>query len=185
MRRYKVNVTTDGSGNATAYSPRIAGKIHQIEYVKDGGANPFANGVDFTITGEATGVNLWTRATSTPPRSWRRACPRTRRSASRRSMPPAGTAVQAPVAMASDRVKISISSRAARQGRRVPHPGRIDGSQSPPAACRRALLAAYLTAADSGLSKEVIMKYRAVDAFYSSETKQLRRPRVRSPTTSV
>jgi hypothetical protein len=62
MRRYKVSVTTDGSGNAVAYSPRIAGKIWQIEYVKDGGANPFANGVDFTITGEATGINLWTQS---------------------------------------------------------------------------------------------------------------------------
>lgn len=61
MRRYKVTVTTDGSGNATAYSPRIAGKIHQIEYVKPG-ATSYTDGVDFTITGEATGINLWTEA---------------------------------------------------------------------------------------------------------------------------
>lgn len=57
MRRYKVDVTTDASGNATAYSPRIRGKIHQIEYVKV----DFATGVDFTITGELTGVGLWTQ----------------------------------------------------------------------------------------------------------------------------
>lgn len=61
MRRYKVSVTTAADGTATAYSPRLSGKVHQIEYVKDG-ANAYANGVDFTITGEATGVGLWTES---------------------------------------------------------------------------------------------------------------------------
>ncbi|MCS3761284.1 hypothetical protein [Bradyrhizobium centrosematis] len=46
-RRFIVNVTTDGSGNATVYTPFISGRITAIHYIKDGGANPFANGVDF------------------------------------------------------------------------------------------------------------------------------------------
>ncbi|MGX7896888.1 hypothetical protein [Tsuneonella sp. HG222] len=59
MRRYTVSVTTAADGTATAYSPsRISGKIHQIGYVK----GDFANGVDFTITAEATGANIWTEA---------------------------------------------------------------------------------------------------------------------------
>ncbi|WP_416065412.1 hypothetical protein ACK9YZ_01300 [Rhizobium sp. ZK1] len=61
MRRFKVPVTTDGSGNATAYSPRIAGKIHSIQYVKDG-ANAYTDGVDFAITANDTGENVWTES---------------------------------------------------------------------------------------------------------------------------
>ena len=34
MRRYPVSVTTAADGTVTAYSPRLSGKIHQIEYVK-------------------------------------------------------------------------------------------------------------------------------------------------------
>lgn len=62
VRRHTIDITTDGSGNATVYSPIVSGIIQQIAYVKDGGANPFANGVDFTITLEATGENVWTQA---------------------------------------------------------------------------------------------------------------------------
>lgn len=61
MRRYKMTVTTAADGTVTAYSPRLSGKLHQIEYVKDG-SNGYAAGVDFAITGEATGVNLWTQS---------------------------------------------------------------------------------------------------------------------------
>ncbi|MFZ5674288.1 MAG: hypothetical protein ACOZAM_15105 [Pseudomonadota bacterium] len=61
MRRLPVTVTTAADGTVTAYSPRFTGKIVQIEYVKDG-ANGYANGVDFTLTGEATGIGLWTQS---------------------------------------------------------------------------------------------------------------------------
>lgn len=53
-------VTTDASGNATAYSEGIGGKIHSIIYVKDG-TTPFAAGVDFTITDADNGQTLWTQ----------------------------------------------------------------------------------------------------------------------------
>lgn len=58
MRRYRVEITTDAAGAAEKYSPRIAGKIHQINYVK----GDFANGVDFAFTSEATGQSLWTQS---------------------------------------------------------------------------------------------------------------------------
>jgi hypothetical protein len=61
MRRIKLSITTDGSGNATAYTPRVAGKIHSIQYVKDG-SNAYSNGVDFAVTSEATGENIWTES---------------------------------------------------------------------------------------------------------------------------
>lgn len=51
----KVSATTDASGNATVYSPRIAGRIWAIKYTK----TDFATGVDFTITTEDTGQTVW------------------------------------------------------------------------------------------------------------------------------
>jgi len=54
--RHRVAVTTDASGDATAYSPTVTGRIHAIIYQK----TDFADGVDFTITLEATGESLWT-----------------------------------------------------------------------------------------------------------------------------
>lgn len=109
MRRVKVTVTTDGSGVATAYSPRIAGKINQIEYVKDPGANPFANGVDFTITGEATGIGLWTESDVNASKA---CAPRiaTHTNAGVAALYAAGgVAVLDKIALASDRVKIVIA----------------------------------------------------------------------------
>lgn len=58
MRRFKVQVTTASDGTATAFSPRLAGKIHSIQYVKDL-SNAFADGVDFAVTAEQTGENIW------------------------------------------------------------------------------------------------------------------------------
>ena len=55
-RRFVVNVTTASDGSYTGYSPYLSGKLCQIEYVKTN----FTDGVDFTITAEATGATLWT-----------------------------------------------------------------------------------------------------------------------------
>lgn len=108
MKRYKVTVTTAADGTVTAYTPRLSGEIHQIEYVKDGSSG-YANGVDFTITGEATGVGLWTQsdvnasAVVAPRQS-------THSQAGVASLYAAGgTAVQARVALANDRVKIVLA----------------------------------------------------------------------------
>lgn len=56
--RKKVTVTTIADGSATAYTDWCEGLLQQIAYVK----NNFDNGVDFTITEEVTGVNLWTES---------------------------------------------------------------------------------------------------------------------------
>lgn len=59
MRRYTASVTTAADGTATAYvNGNISGELHSIHYVKDG-SNAYADGVDFTITDEATGESLW------------------------------------------------------------------------------------------------------------------------------
>lgn len=58
MRRFIVPVTTDSGGAATVYSPYLSGYIHEIHYLK----TDFADGVDFTITAEATGETIWTQS---------------------------------------------------------------------------------------------------------------------------
>lgn len=52
---------TDGSGNATAFTPVVTGEIRQIVYIQDP-TIPYSAGVDFTITVEATAENVWTEA---------------------------------------------------------------------------------------------------------------------------
>ena len=108
MKRYKVTVTTDGSGNAVAFTPRLSGKLHQIEYLKDG-SNGYASGVDFTITGEATGVGLWTQSDVNASAVVAPRMPTHSQVGVASLYASGGTAVQAPVALANDRVKISLA----------------------------------------------------------------------------
>lgn len=108
MKRYKITVTTASDGTVTAYTPRLSGEIHQIEYVKDG-VTGYTDGVDFTITGESTGVNLWTEANvnASTVRAPRQATHSQVGVASLYAS--GGTAVQARIALASDRVKIALA----------------------------------------------------------------------------
>lgn len=109
MRRYKLTLTTDGSGNVTGFSPRIAGKIHSIQYIKDG-VNPYAAGVDFAVTAEATGENIWTQAdVNASAVVYPRAA--THSQAGVAALYAAGgTAVFDKIGLASDRVKVVITS---------------------------------------------------------------------------
>lgn len=50
-----VTLTTDASGNATGYIDAGVGYLQAIKYTKV----DFADGVDFTITGETSGQTLW------------------------------------------------------------------------------------------------------------------------------
>lgn len=109
MRRIVVSVTTDGSGVATAYTPPISGKLHSVSYVKDGGANPFADGVDLTITKESTGEGIWTEANvnATAHRSPRAAIHTTAGVAALYAA--GGVAVLDEIAIARERIKIVIA----------------------------------------------------------------------------
>ena len=56
VQRHVVSVTTDGDGNATAYTAEpVSGFVAALAYVK----TDFADGVDFTVTTEATAQQLW------------------------------------------------------------------------------------------------------------------------------
>lgn len=108
-RRYVVDVTTAADGSATAYSESITGVLDSIQYVKDG-SNAYANGVDFTITTETTLQTLW--AESDVNASAKRA-PRqpTHSTAGVAALyAGSGTAVNAPIAIARERVKIVLAA---------------------------------------------------------------------------
>lgn len=56
LQRHTVAVTTAADGTATAYtSNAVTGAILMVKYTKTN----FADGVDFTITTEDTGQNIW------------------------------------------------------------------------------------------------------------------------------
>ena len=105
MLRVKLTVTTAADGTVTAYSPRIAGKVHSVHYVK----TDYADGVDFTITAEATGETIWAESNvnASDVRYPRAATHSTAGAAALYAA--GGAAVLAPVAVANDRVKIVLA----------------------------------------------------------------------------
>src|SRR5689334_15742205 len=104
-RRFTVSVTTASDGSATAYSPYLSGRLSAIHYVKPGAAS-YTDGVDFTITAEATGETLWTESNvnASATRYPRAATHSTAGVAALYAS--GGTAVQAQIALSRDRVKI-------------------------------------------------------------------------------
>lgn len=103
--RKTVTVTTAADGTATAFSDVVTGKLSQIRYV----LVDFDAGVDFTITAEATGEELWSElnVNASATRAPRQATHSTSGVASLYAA--AGTAVQDKIALANDRVKIVIA----------------------------------------------------------------------------
>lgn len=105
IRKFVVPVTTASDGSATAYSPYLSGYLHQIQYVK----TDFADGVDFTITADATGETLWTESNvnAAAIRAPRQATHSTAGAAALYAS--GGTAVNDRIALSRDRVKIVIA----------------------------------------------------------------------------
>lgn len=59
IKKHVVNVTTNASGLATAYTADpLCGRVLKIIYAKPSGGG-FDSGVDFAITTEETGQNVW------------------------------------------------------------------------------------------------------------------------------
>lgn len=53
--RHTVALTTDASGDCTAYTPVVSGKVISVKYTKTN----FSDGVDFDATGDISGVEIW------------------------------------------------------------------------------------------------------------------------------
>lgn len=105
IRRFEVSVTTDASGDATAYSPYLSGYVHSIQYEK----TDYADGVDFTITGEENALGLWAESNVNAAKV---CLPRaaTHSTAGVAALYAAGgTAVNDRLALSRDRVKIVVA----------------------------------------------------------------------------
>lgn len=63
--RHTVAIVTATGGGATAYTPVVMGRIIAVQYVKATAAVALASTVDFTITGENTGVPVLSKANVT------------------------------------------------------------------------------------------------------------------------
>ena len=105
MRRYKVPITTAADGSAIAYSPFLSGEIHSIQYVK----TDFANGVDFTVTSEKTGENIWAESDVNATASRYPRAATHNQSGAAALYAAGGTPVQARIGLAGDRVKIVVA----------------------------------------------------------------------------
>jgi hypothetical protein len=105
MKRYKVTVTTAADGSATAYTPRLSGELCSIHYVK----GDFADGVDFTITSEATGVGLWTDTNINASEVVNPRAPTHDQVGAALLYALGGVGVGTKIALANDRVKIVIA----------------------------------------------------------------------------
>ena len=105
LRRFNVAVTTASDGTATAYTPYLSGYGHQLQYVK----TDFADGVDFTITAEATGETIWAESNvnAAAIRAPRQATHSTAGVAALYAS--GGTAVNDRLAVSRDRIKIVIA----------------------------------------------------------------------------
>ena len=105
MRRQELTVTTAADGTATAYSPRLSGKIHSIQYVKV----DFADGVDFTVTAEKTGEAILAKANVNASASFYPRAATQDQAGAAALYAAGGTAVVDKIGLANDRVKIVIA----------------------------------------------------------------------------
>lgn len=104
-QRLVVPVTTAADGSATAYSPVVSGRIETIRYVK----TDFDNGVDFTITAEATGETLWSQLNVNASATVAPRQPTHDTAGVAALYAAGGAAVADGIVLASDRVKIVIA----------------------------------------------------------------------------
>lgn len=104
--RASVSVTTIADGSATAYSEQIRGQLVLISYVK----TDFADGVDFTITNDTTGETLWTESNVNASAVRSVANPSYSTAGVAALYAAGGLAVNVPIFLCNDRVKIVIAS---------------------------------------------------------------------------
>lgn len=109
MRRHTLTVLTAADGTVTALSPRLTGKIHQIEYVKPGSGG-YDNGVGFTITGQATGINIWTEAAVNASAVRAPRMPTHSQAGAALLYAAGGTAQVTPIGLANDKVQIVLAA---------------------------------------------------------------------------
>jgi len=107
IRKFTVDVPTVVA-TGEAYSPYLSGFIESIQYIKDG-SNAYSDGVDFTITAEATGETIWTEADVNAAVIKHPRAPTHSTAGVASLYAGSGTAVNDRIALGRDRVKIAIA----------------------------------------------------------------------------
>ena len=98
-----INVVTDASGDVTEYSEAVSGIILDAYYVKDG-SNPFADGVDITITTERYGVAIVAATNQNTSAHWT-----PRQIAHLNTSVATVTGAQEPIPVSTDRIKVVVA----------------------------------------------------------------------------
>jgi hypothetical protein len=105
IQRISKTVATIADGSATDFTAAFTGKIVAVEYVKD----TYDNGVDFTITVENSGENVWVES-DVNASTVRRPRAATHSTAGVAALyAAAGTAVLEQIAVANSRLKIVLA----------------------------------------------------------------------------
>lgn len=108
-RKFTVTVASNGSQVGTGYTPYVSGYIESIQYVKDN----YTDGVDFTVTAEATGEAIWTGTNVNAAATVRPRAPTHSTAGVASLYADTGTAVNDKIAVSRDRVKIAIAQAGA------------------------------------------------------------------------
>lgn len=111
-RKFTVVATSDGSSVGTHYTPWVSGFIESVQYVKDG-ATPYTDGVDFTITLDQTGENVWTDTDVNASEVVRPRAPTHTTAGVASAYAGSGEAVNDRIALGRDRVKIVLAQAGA------------------------------------------------------------------------
>ena len=109
LRKFTITVTSDGSGNATGYTPFFSGFIEQARYIK----TDFTDGVDFTTTLDGTGQTVWTESNVNAAVTKAPRMPIAGTDGVASLFASGGTAVQTKVPVSRDRVKWVVGSAGA------------------------------------------------------------------------
>lgn len=108
-RKFTVIATSDGSSVGTHYTPYASGYIESVQYVK----GDYTDGVDFTITVDATGENVWTDTNINASEVVRPRAPTCTTAGVASLYAGSGEAVNDRIAIGRDRVKIVLASAGA------------------------------------------------------------------------
>ena len=112
IRKFEVIAASDGSQVGTYYTPYVSGYIESVQYMKDG-VTPYTDGVDFTITAEATGENIWTDTNINASEIVRPRAPTHTQAGVAAVYASGGTGVNDRIALGRDRVKIVLAAAGA------------------------------------------------------------------------
>jgi len=106
---HTITVTTDASGNATEYSPVVTGRIMTIIYTKPGSGG-FDTGVDFSITTEDTGQDVWVEDNVDASKTISPRQPTHDKAGTASLYAGSGEPVEDYIIAASERIKVTISN---------------------------------------------------------------------------